>query len=49
MRLFYRKDTKSKLVRYADAEYLSDPYKARSQSEYVFVYDDTAISWQSRK
>jgi hypothetical protein len=44
MRLFYRKDTKFKLVRYADAEYLSDPYKARSQSEYVFVYDDTAIS-----
>jgi hypothetical protein len=30
MRLFYRKDTKSKLVSYADADYLLDPHKARS-------------------
>ncbi|GJV43623.1 hypothetical protein Tco_1428159 [Tanacetum coccineum] len=30
MRLFYQKNSKSKLVRYADAGYLSDPHKARS-------------------
>jgi hypothetical protein len=49
MRLFYRKDTKSKLVGYADVGYLSDPHKARSQSGYVFIYGGTAISWQSTK
>jgi hypothetical protein len=30
MGLFYRKDTKSKLVGYANAGYLSDLHKARS-------------------
>jgi hypothetical protein len=49
MRLFYRKNTKSKLVGYADAGYLSDPHKARSQSGYVFTYCGTAISWRSTK
>jgi hypothetical protein len=49
MRLFYRKDTKSKLVGYVDAGYLSDPHKARSQSGYVFIYNGTAISWRSTK
>ena len=49
MGLFYQKDTKSKLVGYADAEYLSDPHKARSQSGYVFTYGGTAISWRSTK
>jgi hypothetical protein len=49
MRLFYRKDTKSKVVGYADAGYLSDPYKARSQSGYVFTYGGTAFSWRSTK
>jgi hypothetical protein len=49
MRLFYRKDTKSKLVGYVDAGYLSDPHKSRSQSGYVFTYGGTAISWQSTK
>jgi hypothetical protein len=44
MGLFYRKDTKSKLIGYADAGYLSDPHKSRSQSLYVFTYDGTAIS-----
>jgi hypothetical protein len=37
MGLFYQKNTKSKLVGYADAGYLSDPHKARSQSGYVFT------------
>jgi hypothetical protein len=49
MRLFYRKDTKFKLVGYADARYLSDPHKTRSQSGYVFTYGGTAISWRSTK
>jgi hypothetical protein len=49
MRLFYRKDTKSKLVGYVDAGYLSDPHKARSQSEYAFTYGGTVISWRSTK
>jgi hypothetical protein len=49
MRLFYRKDTKSKLVGYVDARYLSDPHKARLQSGYVFTYGGTAISWRSTK
>jgi hypothetical protein len=49
MRLFYQKDTKSKLVGYANTKYLSDPHKARSQSEYMFTYDGTAISWRSTK
>lgn len=49
MGLFYQKNTKSKLVGYADAGYLSDPHKARSQSGYVFTYGGTAISWRSTK
>jgi hypothetical protein len=49
MRLFYRKDTKSKLVGYADVGYLSDLHKARSQSRYVFTYGGTVISWRSTK
>jgi hypothetical protein len=44
MKLIYQKDKKSKLVGYADAKYLSDPHKARSQSEYMFIYGGTIIS-----
>ena len=46
---FIKKDTRSKLVGYADAGYLSDPHKARSQSGYVFTYGGTAISWRSNE
>ena len=49
MGLFYHKNIKYKLVGYADAGYLSDPHKARSQSGYVFTYGGTAISWRSTK
>jgi hypothetical protein len=28
---------------------LLDPHKPRSQSKYVFIYDDTSISWRSTK
>ena len=47
--LFYPKDTKQGLIGYADAGYLSDPHKARSQTGYVFKYGGTAISWRSQK
>ncbi|KAD5507805.1 hypothetical protein E3N88_15508 [Mikania micrantha] len=47
--LFYQKNEKYQLVGYADAGYLSDPHKARSQTGYVFTYGGTAISWRSTK
>ncbi|GJZ86554.1 retrovirus-related pol polyprotein from transposon TNT 1-94 [Tanacetum coccineum] len=47
--LFYSNNSKQGLVGYADADYLSDPYKARSQTGYVFLNGGTAISWRSQK
>ncbi|KAK9065509.1 hypothetical protein SSX86_014910 [Deinandra increscens subsp. villosa] len=47
--LFYPNDSKEGLVGYADAGYLSDPHKARSQTGYVFMNGGTAISWRSQK
>ena len=45
LRLFYTKSNNfSGLLGYADAGYLSDPHKARSQMGYVFTYNSTAIS-----
>ena len=49
MGLFYSNKSKEKLLGYADAGYLSDPHKARSQTGYVFNYNETAISWRSVK
>ena len=49
MGLFYSNKSKEKLLGYADAGYLSDPHKARSQTGYVFKYNGTAISWRSVK
>ena len=49
MSLFYSNKSKEKLLGYADAGYLSDPHKARSQTEYVFNYNRTTISWRSVK
>jgi hypothetical protein len=37
------------LVGFADAGYLSDPHKCRSQTGYVFTIGNTAISWKSTK
>ena len=37
------------LLGYADAGYLFDPHKARSQIGYVFTYNGTTISWRSTK
>ncbi|XP_075515360.1 secreted RxLR effector protein 161-like [Primulina tabacum] len=49
MRLFYSTKSKSSLVGYADARYLSDPHKAKSLTGYVFTRGDAAISWKSVK
>ena len=51
MGLFYSKNFTDDqvLVGYADAGFLSDPHKARSQTGYVFKNGDTAISWRSTK
>lgn len=37
------------IVGYADAGYLSDPHKGRSQTGYVFISASGAISWRSTK
>ena len=47
--LFYPKDSKGQMIGFADAGYLSDPHKARSQTGYVFTIGGTAISWRSQK
>ena len=49
MGLFYYKAMEPQLLDYADARYLSDPHKARSQTGYIFTYGNTAISWRSVK
>ena len=46
---FYLNKSKQQLFGYADAEYLSDSHKARSQTGYVFNCNGTAISWRSFK
>nr|ACY01923.1 hypothetical protein [Beta vulgaris] len=47
--LFYQSRPNASLIGYADAGYLSDPQKAKSQSGYLFTYGGTAISWKSTK
>ncbi|XP_059277702.1 secreted RxLR effector protein 161-like [Lycium ferocissimum] len=47
--LFYSNNCSPNLVGYADAGYLSDPHKARSQPGYVFICGGVAISWRSTK
>ena len=49
MGLFYSKAMEPQLLGYADAGYLSDPHKAQSQTGYIFIYGNTAISWRSVK
>ena len=49
MGLFYSKESKQQLLGYADAGYLSDPHKARSQIGYVFSCNGATISWKSIK
>ena len=47
--LFYSNNSKQGLIGYADAGYLSDPHKSRSQTGYVFMNGGTAVSWRSQK
>ena len=47
--LYYQAKSDATLIGYADAGYLSDPQKAKSQNGYVFTYGGTAISWRSTK
>ena len=42
--LFYPKNINGEMVGFADARYLSDPHKARSQTGYVFTVGGTIIS-----
>ena len=49
MRLFYSSDSNSQLVGYADAGFVFDPYKGRSQTGYLFTCRSTAILWRSIK
>ena len=49
MSLFHSKESKQELLGYADAKYLSDPYKAISQTRYVFNCNETTISSRSFK
>ena len=37
------------MIGYADAGYLSDPHKVKSQTGYVFTNNETTISWCSQK
>ena len=48
--LFYSNEiTSPGLVEYTDVGYKSDPYKTRSQIDYLFCYNNTVISWRSTK
>ena len=48
--LFYSNEiTSLGLVGYIDAGYKSDSHKAPSQTDYIFCYNGTAISWGSTK
>ena len=49
MYLFYSNNCSPNIVGYADTGYLSDPHKARSQTDYVFICGGTVISWKSTK
>ena len=49
MGLFYPHCSNPQLVGYANAGYLSNPHKGRSQTGYLLTYGNTAISWRSVK
>ena len=46
MGLFYLNASKQQLVESTDEGYLLDPYKAKSQTRYVFNCSGTIISWR---
>ncbi|XP_074352167.1 secreted RxLR effector protein 161-like [Apium graveolens] len=47
--LFFPNNSRSRLVGYADAGYMSDPHFERSQTGYLFTYCNTVIHWKSTK
>jgi hypothetical protein len=49
MGLFYSRCSNSQLVGYADAGFLFDLHKGRSQTGYLFTCGNTVISWKSVK
>ncbi|XP_042753320.1 secreted RxLR effector protein 161-like [Lactuca sativa] len=49
MGLYYSNSSNAELIGYADAGYLSDPHKARSQTGYSFTCGGITISWRSVK
>lgn len=49
MGLYFPKDAHQTLVGFADAGYLADSDDAKSQTGYVFMVGETAISWKSCK
>ena len=49
MGLFYSKGSNSWLVGYADAGFLFDLHKGKSQTGYLFTRENIAISWRSVK
>ena len=49
MGLFYSEESKTKLIGYTDAEYLSDLHKTLSQARFVFACGGTIIYWRSIK
>jgi hypothetical protein len=52
MGLYYRRKephTQGTMIGYADAGFMSDPHRGRSQTGYVFMAASAAISWRSTK
>jgi hypothetical protein len=47
--LFFRRNQESDLIRYVDAGYLSDSQNGRTQTGFVFLHEETVISWKSAK
>jgi hypothetical protein len=45
--LFYKRDPNSNIIGYTDAGYLFDPHNGRSQTDFVFLHNETTISWKS--
>ncbi|KAG8503149.1 hypothetical protein CXB51_000953 [Gossypium anomalum] len=49
MGLFFPNKSKTELIGFTDAGFMSDPHNGKSQTGYVFTYGGTAISWRSMK
>jgi hypothetical protein len=47
--VFYLKNQELSLIGYVDAGYLSDLHNGKSQSGFVFLHGEAAISWKSYK